>query len=120
MKKVELRQFDRLNVATRFLKGKAIQKTTSVFDNSKGALRGNMYSKVFKRGKRLIGRFGNSAVYAAQREFGGVIKADKAEYLQFQIDGHWVKVKQVFQKATPSLTPAYEENKKTVLRILAK
>ena len=119
IKKVEQRQYDKLVVATQMIEGVAIKKTSTVFKNSKGNLRGNMYSKVFKRSKELVGRIGNTSVYARIREFGGVIKAILAEYLHFEIDGHWVKVKQVTQNATPYLTPAIEETKTKVLKILA-
>lgn len=52
------------------------------------------------------GTYGTAVVYAAIQEFGGTIKAQKTKvirpkskpYLQFKVDGRWVRVKEVHSK----------------------
>jgi len=53
---------------------------------------------------------GTDKVQAKQLEFGGVIEAKNAPYLVFQVDGHWVQVKQVYQPGHPHFRPPLDQN----------
>lgn len=47
------------------------------------------------QGTRVVQKYGSSVEYARIHELGGVIKPVNAEYLTFQIDGQWIKTKEV-------------------------
>jgi len=62
---------------------------------------------------------GTDRVDAKQHEFGGVIKARNKPYLMFQIDGKWVKVKQVTQPPHPHFRPALDQNREKYQDMIA-
>ena len=51
----------------------------------------------------------NELVYSRQRDRGGIIRAQKAEYLHFQVNGQWVKVKSVTQRRTDFVRKAVDK-----------
>lgn len=52
--------------------------------------------------------FGSVGIeYAWQKERGGVIRARNKPYLHFKVNGHWVKVKSVRQKAIGFMSKAH-------------
>ena len=74
-----------------------------------------------KRSWRLGGEFGisvnrkgdgvtirNPLVFARIRDRGGLIRAIRAQYLRFQVNGQWVRVKQVMQKRTDFVRKAVD------------
>lgn len=61
---------------------------------------------------------GSNLDYAAQREFGGVIRAKKAKALAFQIDGEWVFVKSVYQEPQPYLRPALDTKREVAIKTM--
>lgn len=46
-------------------------------------------------GQKVIQKYGSNVEYARIHELGGVIKPVNAEYLTFQIDGQWIRTKEV-------------------------
>ena len=75
-----------------------------------------------KRAWRLGGTFGvsvnrkgdgvtirNEKVYSRIRDRGGIIRAVRAQYLRFQVNGQWVRVKQVTQKRTDIVPKAVDK-----------
>ena len=66
-------------------------------------------SDVKQAGTQVTGRVGNPVVYAAIHEFGGIIKAKPGKYLVFQINGQWIRTKQVkIPKREPLLKSAQD------------
>lgn len=49
---------------------------------------------------------GSNTPYAAIHEEGGIIRPKRGQYLTFQVQGRWVRVKQVTIPARPYLKPA--------------
>jgi phage gpG-like protein len=50
------------------------------------------------------------SIYGAIREFGGIIKATKGEYLTFRTeDGAWHRVPSVMHPAQPYIRPAVDD-----------
>ena len=61
---------------------------------------------------------GTNVVYAAQKEYGGTIRAVNAKYLRFKTkDGMWHMRKSVYQKPQPFLRPAFDENRAEIKEI---
>jgi phage gpG-like protein len=58
----------------------------------------------------LLGWVGTNVSYAGIQEFGGTIRAKNSKYLTFQVNKHWVKVKEVVIPARPYLRPAVMNN----------
>lgn len=73
---------------THHLAGATLKARTHLLQHS-------VKSRVNVRGTAISGRVGSPVVYAAIHEFGGIIKPKKAKYLVFQIDGTWIRTKQV-------------------------
>lgn len=76
-----------------------------------GTLRRSLHQEVKATGKGVVSEIGTDLEYAAQREFGGEITAKQAPFLVFKINGRWVRVRSVTQKATPYLRPAFDSKK---------
>lgn len=77
----------------------------------KGDYRRSIHTEMVQDGVRWVGLVGTNKIQGKQREYGGVIKAKKGPYLTFQIDGMWVRVKQVEQTAQPHFRPPLDQNK---------
>lgn len=75
-----------------------------------GILRSSIHTEVTSTGTSAKAEIGTDVPYAAQREFGGTITAKNAPFLAFRINGRWVRVRSVTQKATPYLRPSFDEN----------
>lgn len=58
-------------------------------------------------------------VYANIQEMGGTIKPVRAQFLKFQIDGHWFQKKSVTLPARPYLRPALEDNQGEILNAMS-
>lgn len=56
---------------------------------------GNLFRSIIVKIKNTSLEVGSSLVYARIHNKGGVIRAKNAPYLHFQVNGRWVKVKQV-------------------------
>lgn len=80
-----------------------------------GTLRRSITTEIKQSGSKITALIGTNLEYAAQREFGGVISAKSAPFLVFQVNGTWVMVKSVTQKAHPFLRPAFEDKKAEAL-----
>lgn len=52
-------------------------------------------------------------------EFGGVITPKDAEWLQFEVDGEWVKTKKVNMPARPYMRPAIDTKKSEIAAAIA-
>lgn len=92
---------------------------------------GNLVSSVTVDAVQVSGNkasitFGPHTVYAAIHEFGGIIRATKAPYLVFEVNGQLVITKSVQIPARPYLRPAMDRHgdemveaaKRTLVRIL--
>jgi phage gpG-like protein len=66
------------------------------------------------------GRVGSPVVYAAIHEFGGVIRPKKAKFLSFQIDGKWIRTKQVTMPKRPWLMNSLEDVKPQIESIFGR
>jgi hypothetical protein len=62
-----------------------------------GNYRRSRHVEMSEEGGHPIALVGSNFIGAKQREFGGIIRAKKAKYLTFKIDGQWVRVKSVYQ-----------------------
>lgn len=80
-----------------------------------GALRRSIQGRVVNNTE---GRIGSNLIYAPVMEFGALIKARRAKYLTFKVDGQWRKVKQVTIPARPFFYPTIEENVQKVGNII--
>jgi HK97 gp10 family phage protein len=75
-----------------------------------GTLRRSVHVEPSEEGGHPVALVGTDAIYAKQREYGGVITAKNAPYLVFQIDGHWVQTKSVYQPPHPVWRPVFDNN----------
>jgi phage gpG-like protein len=75
-----------------------------------GKLKASIIGEVEKSGNTFIGLLSSNLDYAAVQEFGATIKSLKSQYLTFQINGQWVKVREVIIPARPYLLPGVEDN----------
>jgi phage gpG-like protein len=71
-------------------------------------------------GKTVTGRVGSPVVYAAIHEYGGVIKAKSGKFLVFQIDGKWIRTKQVTIPKRQWLSKSVEDVKGQIERIFGR
>lgn len=55
---------------------------------------------------------GKQKLYALIHEVGGTIRARRAPYLHFKVQGHWVRVKQVRIKAKHYFSKGIEETRR--------
>jgi hypothetical protein len=64
-----------------------------------GELTGDLQSSVYARsvigGGRVTGIIGSDVIYAPVHEYGAVISAKRAPFLQFMVLGKWVRTKSV-------------------------
>jgi phage gpG-like protein len=87
----------------------------SGLNNRTGALKASIKLASFTQfspnsGATAVITAGNQKVpYGAIHEYGGVIRPKAGQYLTFQVNGRWVRVRQVTIPARPYLKPAYEE-----------
>ena len=80
----------------------------------KGTLRRSITHEV----KPLEAKVGTNLVYAPIHEFGGTIRAKKAKYLRFKVNGQWVSKKQVTIKPYNGrgyLRPALKDSSKYII-----
>lgn len=74
-----------------------------------GALRASILVRKAATKEDLTAQFGSYGVeYAWQREEGGTIYARNEPYLVFEVNGHWVRTKSVFQKGSHFMKRAAE------------
>lgn len=85
-----------------------------------GHLRRSVQSGVDKKFGNAVGWVGSDVEYAAIHEIGGVIRAQGAEYLRFQINGQWKSVKQVVIPQRDYLQPGIEDNLDSIEKIIKK
>ncbi|UCE65933.1 MAG: phage virion morphogenesis protein [Candidatus Zixiibacteriota bacterium] len=90
-----------------------------VLQRRSGALAGSIFTRLIGGGD-IGGMVGTNKIYAAIHEFGGIIRAKRADFLKFQIDGSWVQVKQVRMPARPYMQPAFHENISRIEQIFAR
>ncbi len=76
----------------------------------KGYLRRSIRNRVEEHGREIVIKVGSNLIYAPVQELGAVIRAKKAEYLTFKIDGQWRRKKEVTIPARPYIRPTVEEN----------
>jgi len=74
-------------------------------------LQQSVKSLITRSGLTISGRVGSPVVYAAIHEFGGIIRPKKAKYLVFQIDGKWIRTKQVTMPKREWLTESINDVK---------
>lgn len=84
-----------------------------------GTLRRSVHVETSEEGGHPIALVGTNAIYAKQREYGGVIKAKNVPYLKFKTeDGKWVQTKQVYQPPHPVWRPTWDTNLRKYIRIM--
>lgn len=86
-------------------------------------LRSSINAKTTSYKNSIIGQVGTNVKYARIHEYGGIIKAQRAKYLRFQIGDRWVMRKQVvmpqrsfLRSALKEMTPEIKEAIEAVLR----
>jgi len=82
-------------------------KITEIGLYKSGDYRRSVHVEPVDSSKVLVG---TNRVDGRQHEYGGVIKAKNKPYLVFKIDGHWVRVKQVYQPPHPHFRPVFDAN----------
>ena len=97
-------------IVERDAKGKASYKS--------GTLKRSIHIEPIEKTKtRVVVSVGTNLEYARIQEFGGVVKAKKGPFLRFKTaDGEWHSVRAVIIPAHPYLRPAFDENKRKVVR----
>lgn len=64
---------------------------------------------VKQAGTKITGRVGSPVVYAAIHEFGGIIRPKNAKYLVFQIDGRFIRARQVTMPKREWLLKSFQD-----------
>lgn len=81
-----------------------------VLNRRTGRLSRSIHSEPARlEGSAILGKVGTNLVYAPVHEFGATIRAKRAKYLRFKIDGHWVMKTQVTIPARPYMRPSLQE-----------
>lgn len=104
-----------------FFLEKEVKSSFGVGGNLKvgtGMLRRSIQTTVKPQGSNVIGTIGSDVIYARIHELGGTIHPRVADYLQFQVNGHWVKTKEVKIPARPYLSPAITKNEEKIKEII--
>lgn len=73
-----------------------------------GQLAASLSSRASGQGLSLEGELYSELSYAGIQEYGGLIQAQRANYLRFQVEGRWVLARRVLVPARPYLTPGAE------------
>ncbi len=74
-------------------------------------LQGSVKSVVYPAYNFVRGRVGTPVVYGPIHEFGGVIRPKKAKFLSFQLNGKWIRTKQVTIPKRPWLMNSLQDVK---------
>lgn len=77
----------------------------------KGQYRASIRTEVVEDITGPVALIGTPMPQARQLEFGGTIRAKNAPYLHFRVNGHWVRVKEVYQRPKPHWRPPFDNNK---------
>lgn len=83
-------------------------------------LQQSVKSSVKRLGNVVTGRVGSPVVYAAIHEFGGIIRPKNAKYLVFQIDGKWIRTKQVKMPKREWLSKSLRDVKPQIERLFGR
>lgn len=70
-----------------------------------GRLAASLSERVSGGGLCLEGELYSDLPYAGVQEYGGLIQAQRAKYLRFQVEGRWVLARRVLVPARPFLAP---------------
>ncbi|MBI5522923.1 MAG: hypothetical protein HY910_09855 [Desulfarculus sp.] len=73
-----------------------------------GCLAASLGQRVSGGGLSLEGELYSDLPYAGVQEYGGLIQAQRAKYLRFQVEGRWVLARRVLVPARPYLAPGAE------------
>jgi phage gpG-like protein len=98
---------------TYHLAGYTLKAGTHVLQRSVKSRVGNELGKV-------VGRVGSPIVYAAIHEFGGIIRPKNAKYLVFQINGTWIRTKQVTMPKREWLSKSLNDVKGQIEKIFGR
>jgi len=71
-------------------------------------------------GGNVIGKVGTNVVYAPVHEFGATIRAKRAKYLRFKVQGRFVSVKEVTIPKRPFMKPSLEERRPAIAAAIRK
>ena len=102
-----------IKAKTHHLAGATLQPRTRFLQRS-------VKSDVRQTGDTVSGRIGSPLVYAAIHEFGGIIKPKNAQFLVFQIDGQWIRTKQVTIPKREWLSKSLEDVKGQIERLFGR
>jgi phage gpG-like protein len=83
-----------------------------------GLLRRSIHTTVKPEGSSVTGTIGSDVVYARIHEYGGTIVPRTAKWLQFKVNGQWVRTDKVTIPARPFLTPAITKNQEKIKDII--
>ena len=99
--------------ARKNLDGKVLNTNKTEPNNLKNSL----VTDVRGTGINIVGAVGSPKPYAKVHEQGWIIRPKKAGgWLVFQIDGKWIKTKQVKIPKRPWLGPAFKSKRQAILR----
>lgn len=94
-----------------------------VLNTRTNVLRASINAKTTAYKNSITGQVGTNVKYARIHEYGGIIKAQRAKYLRFQIGDRWIMKKQVtipqrsfLRSALKDMTPEIKEALEAVLR----
>lgn len=73
-----------------------------------GRLAASLAGRLRGGGLCLEGELYSDLPYAGVQEYGGLIQAQRAKYLRFQVEGRWVLARRVLVPARPFLAPGAE------------
>jgi len=83
--------------------------------NRTNNLRSSIHGEASATDSEITGIVGSNMIYAPVHEFGAVIRAKNAPFLRFQVNGHWVSVKEVTIPARPFLAPAVDAMRQEII-----
>lgn len=82
-----------------YLRGQALNRQSGTLANS----------LTYRLLNDWTAQVGTNVAYAAIHEYGGIIRPKSEDYLHFQVNGNWVKTKEVHMPERPYLRPALDD-----------